>query len=171
MTLKCEKQGHVCMHPACHTSWTARHWYLQFWHLKSLSGLWIWKLLLIRDICPTYVLKRGIPEDSPPKPMMSWHPCGISLHSLILISQSTTHLLTSQSAFSPVRPCPRRLHKLWDMSCSFHSDSDQQKDNVNRTQPPALSTFIIDSSLHQCVALARLSHSLQLHASSTTLDY
>ena len=46
--------------------------------------------------------------------------------------------------------------------------TDQQKDNINCTQPLASSTFTSDHSLHQRV-LARLS--LQLHAPSTIWCY
>ena len=106
---------------------------------------------------------RGVSPRIPSNPMMSPHPCGICLHSLTLISQSAAHLPTSQSMpslpsqpisiWSLIRPRPHRLHKPWDTPCSLHSDSDQQKDNINRTQPPASSTFSIDNSLHQLSTL------------------
>ena len=123
---------------------------------------------------------RGVSPRIPSNPVMSQHPCGICLHSLILINQSVARLLTSQSMLSLpsqpisiqilIRPCPRRLHKLQDTPCSLHSDSDQHKDNINCTQPLASSTFNIDNLLHQRVASARLRNTLQLRASSTILD-
>ena len=140
---------------------------------------------------------RGVSPRIPSNPMMSQCPCGICLHSLIMISQSVAHILASQSALSlPGQPIsiqsllghtPHGLHKPQDMPCSLHSDSDQQEDNINCTQPLASSTFNLDNSathfismlsktaphylLHQHVATARLSHLLQLHASSAILSY
>ena len=58
-----------------------------------------------------------------------------------------------------MRPRPHRVHKLQDMLHSLHSDSDQQKDNINCSPPLASSTFTSHHPLHQCV-LARLRHSL-----------
>ena len=88
--------------------------------------------------------------------MMSQHQCGICLYSLILISQSAACLPVSQSALSLpgqpisipslIRPHPHRLHKPWDTPCSLHSDSDQQKHNINHTQPLASSAFNFDNS-------------------------
>ena len=99
---------------------------------------------------------RGVSPRIPSNLMMSQHPCGICLHSLILISQSAAHLPVSNSALSLpsqpisilslIRPCPRGLHKLWDMPCSLHSDSEQQKDNINCTQPLTSSAFNFDNS-------------------------
>ena len=99
---------------------------------------------------------RGVSPRTPPNPMTSPWTCGICLHSLILISQSAARFLARQSVFclpgqpisvpSPIRPCPCGLHKLWDMPCSLHSDSDQQKENINRTQPLTSSTFNLDNS-------------------------
>ena len=130
---------------------------------------------------------RGVSPRIPSNPMMSPLPCDICLHSLILISQSVAHFLASQSVLclpsqpisvpSSIRPCLHRLHKLWDMLCSLYSDSDQQKDNINHTQPllhprSTWTTQLPTSSacyqgqhnpLHQCVETARLSHPLQLH--------
>ena len=52
--------------------------------------------------------------------------------------------LVSQSAISPqFRPHPHRLHKPHDSPCSFHSDSDQQKDNIKRIQPLHPTTHVI----------------------------
>ena len=99
---------------------------------------------------------RGISPGIPSNPMTSRCPHGICLHSLILISQSAATsrpanqhpiFLVSQSAFCPLlghAPC--RLHKLQDTPFSLHSDSDKQKDDINRTQPLALSTFDFDNS-------------------------
>ena len=79
--------------------------------------------------------------------MMSRCPCGICLHSLTLISQSAISLPVSQSAFSPlIRPHPLQTAKLWDTPCFLHSDSDQQKDNINCTQPLTSSTCNINST-------------------------
>ena len=85
---------------------------------------------------------RGVSPRIPPKPTMSQHPCGICLHSLILTSQSAAHLPVSQSAFSLwLGHTPCGLHKLRDTLFSLHSDSDQQKDNINCTQPLTSSAF------------------------------
>ena len=68
----------------------------------------------------------------------------ICLLGLPLVSRSTISLLVSQSAISPqLRPHPHRLHKLCDSPCSFHSDSDQQKDNINCIQQPCSTTCFI----------------------------
>ena len=90
---------------------------------------------------------RGVSPRIPSNLMMSQHPCGICLHSLILISQSAACLPVSQPALSLpgqpisipslIRPHPLGLHKPRDTPCSLHSDSDQQKDNINHTQPLA----------------------------------
>ena len=92
---------------------------------------------------------RGVSPRIPSKP--SQHPHSICLHSLILISQSAACLPASQSTLSLpgqpisipslIRPHPHRLHKPQDTPCSLHSDSDQQKDNINCTQPLASSAF------------------------------
>ena len=99
---------------------------------------------------------RGASPRIPSNPVMSQHPHGICLHSLILISQSAAHLLASQSALSLpgqpisipslIRPHPCGLHKPQDTPCSLHSDSDQQKDNINRTQPLASTTCILNNT-------------------------
>ena len=88
---------------------------------------------------------RGVSPRIPSNLMISQCPHGICLHSLILVSQSAAHLLVSQPALSLsgqpisilslIRPCPQGLHKPRDTPCSLHSDSDQQKDNINCTQP------------------------------------
>ena len=103
---------------------------------------------------------RGVSPRIPLNPMMSPHLCGIYLHSLILISQSVPSLSLGHT--------PHGVHKPQDTPHSLHPDSDQQKDNFNCTQPLASSMFTSDHSLHQRV-LARLRHSLQLHAPSTIL--
>ena len=90
---------------------------------------------------------RGVSPRIPSNLMTSQCPCGICLYSLILISQSVISLQVSQSAFSyQFRPCPSRLHKPWDTLCFLHSDSDQQKDNINCTQPLASSACNINST-------------------------
>ena len=122
---------------------------------------------------------RGVSPRIPSKPMMSQCPHGICLHCLILIIQSVAQpanqcsvFPVSQSVFSLWSGhAPHRLHKPWNMPCSLHSDSDQQKNNINRTQPLTSSTFNTDNLLHQHVASARLSHSLHQHSSSTIHDY
>ena len=106
---------------------------------------------------------RGVSPRIPSNPMTSPQPRGIFLHSLILISQSAAHLLASQSALclpgqpisiqSLFRPCPHRLNKLWDMPCSLHSDSDQQKDDINHTQPLTSSTFNLDNSANHFISM------------------
>ena len=109
---------------------------------------------------------RGVTPRIPSNPITLPCPC---LYSLILISQLVICLPTSQSALRLLlghAPCG--VHKLWDMPRSLHSDCDQQKDNINHTQPLTSSVFISDHSLHQHVP-ARLRHSLQLCASSTRL--
>ena len=99
---------------------------------------------------------RGVSPRIPSNLMMSRCSCGICLHSLILVSQSEASFLVSKSVFSLpgqpisipslIRPCPRRLHKPQDMPCSLHSDSDQQKDNINHTQPLASSACNFDNT-------------------------
>ena len=106
---------------------------------------------------------RGVSPRIPSNPMMSPRPHGICLYSLILISQSAAHLLASQSALclpgqpiiiqSLIRPWPCGLHKLWDMLCSLHSDSDQQKDDINCTQPLTSSVFNLDNSATRFISM------------------
>ena len=93
----------------------------------------------------------GIPKDSL-KPNDITMSCGVCLHSLILISQSVTSLLVSQSAISSqFRPHPNRLQKPQDTPCFLHFDSDQQKNNINCTQPLASSVcFQQDTVNHTC---------------------
>ena len=50
-------------------------------------------------------------------------------------NQSPGQPISNQSSVQAT-PYPNRLHKLCDSPCSFHSDSDQQKDNINCIQPP-----------------------------------
>ena len=76
--------------------------------------------------------------------MMSLCLHDIWLLGLPLVSQSAISPPVSQSAISPqFRPCPHGLHKPHDLPCSFHSDSDQQKDNINRIQPTHSTTCFI----------------------------
>ena len=106
---------------------------------------------------------RGVSSRIPSNPMTSPWPRGICLHSLILISQSAAHFLASQSVLclpsqpisipSSIRPCPRGLHKPRDMPCSLHSNSDQQKDNINRTQPLTSSAFNLDNSVTHLISV------------------
>ena len=77
---------------------------------------------------------RGVSPRIPSNPMMSPCPRGICLCSLILISQSAAHLPTSQSVLGLLLGHTlHRVHKPWDMPCSLHSDSDQQKDTTSTT--------------------------------------
>ena len=122
---------------------------------EDISMYWCY-LVCESDNCyqfKTFALllySRGVSLRIPSNIMMSQHPHSICLHSLILISQSAASFPVSQSVLSHpgqpisilflIRPHPHGLHKPWDMPCSLHSDSDQQKDNINCTQPLASST-------------------------------
>ena len=87
---------------------------------------------------------RGVSPRIPSNSMMSLGPCDICLLGLPLVSQSAISPLVSQSVISPqFRPHPHGLHKLCDLPCFFHSDSDQQKDNINSIQPPHSTTHFI----------------------------
>ena len=136
------------MHPAHPTLWTTHSQILTV--MTSLLTLIIWGQ---SDNCyqfKTFALlmySRGVSPRLPSNLMMSRHPCGICLHSLFLLSQSAISLPVSQLVFSsPFRPHPHRLHKPWDTLCFLHSDSDQQKDNINCTQPLTSSMCNINST-------------------------
>ena len=132
MTFKCEKQGHMCMHPTCPTLWTTCCRYLQGCCLSK----WVSLITVINSRRLSYLCTHeGVSPRIPSNPMMSLGPCGICLQGLPLVSQSV---------ISPqFRPCPRGLHKQCDSPCSFHSDSDQQKDNIKHIQPLHSTTHFI----------------------------
>ena len=75
--------------------------------------------------------------------MTSLGPCDIYLLGLPLVSQS---VISPQ--FRPHPPCG--LHKLHDSPCSFHSDSDQQKDNIKCIQPAHSTTHFIHKLPSRC---------------------
>ena len=107
---------------------------------------------------PYLCTQEGVSLGIPSNPMMSLSPCGICLHSLILISQSALSIWLGHT--------PHGVHKLWDPPCAFNSDSDHQIDNTSHTQPLTSSTFISEKPLHQHVP-TKSRHSLRLHAPST----
>ena len=61
---------------------------------------------------------------------------------------------------------PRGLHKLWDTPCFLHSDSDQQKDNINHTQPLTSSNKTL-STTHgsPCVIICGIQGKFACHLS------
>ena len=72
----------------------------------------------------------------------------------------------SQSAFHPrLGHAPHGLHKPHDTPHSLHSDSDQQKDNINHTQPLTSSMCNIDNT-QPLTSLACYIDNTQLLASS-----
>ena len=126
--------------------------------MTSCMTVFIWVNLInvISSRCLPYLCtQEGVSPRIPSNLMMSRCPHGICLHSLILISQSAISLPVSQSAFSSqFRPCPHGLQKWQDTLCFLHSDSDQQKDNINRTQPLASSAcFQQDAVNHMCFSV------------------
>ena len=134
MTFKCEKQGHTCMHPTCPTPWTMHCGYLQGCHVASK---WVSLITVINSRClPCLCTQEGVSPRIPSNPMMSQGPCGICLHGLILISQS---VISPQFRPHP----PHRQHKLHGLPPPFHSDSDQQKDNINCIQSMHSTTHFI----------------------------
>ena len=167
MTLKCDKQGHTRMHPTCPLIDYAPQIPTI---MTSLLTVVIWGQ---SDNCYQFKMfallmySRGVSPRIPSNLMMSRHPHGICLHSLILISQSVISLQVRQSVFSyQFRPPPCRLHKPRDMPCFLHSDSDQQKDNINHTQPLASSTCNINSTQ----PLASSAFKVSVHPSSMHID-
>ena len=69
---------------------------------------WVSLITVISSRCLPYLCtQEGVSPRIPSNLMTSQHPCGICLHSLILISQSAISLLVSQSVnSSQFRPCP-----------------------------------------------------------------
>ena len=150
-----------------HTFSVAREKVLPVRHLKialnseDLFSYWCY-LVCESDNCyqfKTFALlmySRGVSPRIPSNLIMSQCPHGICLHSLILISQSAARLLVSQPVLSLpgqpisipslIRPQPCGLHKPQDMPCSLHSDSDQQKDNINCIQPLASSVCNLNNT-------------------------
>ena len=113
---------------------------------------------------------RGVsPKDSlkPNDVMMSR---GICLHNLILVSQSVSQPANQHSAIR-LGHTPHRLHKPRDTPGFLHSDSDQQKDNINRTQPLASSACSIKqhSTTHFICVLSSASK-VRVHLSSMHVD-
>ena len=93
---------------------------------------WVSLITAISSRCLPYICtQEGVSPWIPSNLMTSQHPRGICVHSLTLISQSAISLSLGHA------PC--RLHKPLDPLCFLHSDSDQQKDNTNHTQPLASS--------------------------------
>ena len=144
------------------------------WILTVMTSLltvviWVYLITVISSRCLPYLCtQEGVSPGIPLNLMMSRLPRGICLHSLILICQSAIGLPVSQSAFSSqFRPCPHGLQKPLDTPCFLHSDSDQQKDNINCTQPLTSST----SFTH--VFLCAIIHSIQgkfVHLSSMHIN-
>ena len=86
-----------------------------------------------------FMYSKGVSPRISLNPMTSQGPCGVCLHGLILISQSV---------ISPqFRLCPHGQHKPRDLPSPFHSDSDQQKDNINHIQPMHSTTCFICAHL------------------------
>ena len=121
---------------------------------------------------------RGVSPRVPLNLMTSQCSHGICLHSLIPVSQSEASFLVSQSAYSLpgqpisilslIRPHPHRLHKPQDTPCSLHSDCDQQKDNINCTQPLTSSACNFDNT-QPLTSLACYIDNTQLPTSSACL--
>ena len=88
---------------------------------------------------------RGVSPRTPLNLMMSQHPHGICLHSLILISQSAISLQVSQSAFSyQLRPCP-------PVDCINHRTC-RASFILTLTSRKTTSTAL-NHSLHPCVVI------------------
>ena len=93
--------------------------------------------------------------------MTSLGPCDIYLLGLPLVSQSV---------ISPhFRLHPHGLHKLYDSPCSFHSDSDQQKNNINCIQPLHSTTRFICVLPSRCCEPQVVLHMLSLMATKVSL--
>ena len=129
-------------------------------------------ITVISSRCLPYLCtQEGVSPRIPSNLMASQHPCGICLHSLILINQSVISLPVSQSAFSSqFRPCPRRLQKPQNMLCFLHSDSDQQKDSINHTQPLTSSTCNTCQPHVLLCMLSSMAFKVSVHLSSIHID-
>ena len=105
---------------------------------------------------------RGVSPRIPLNLMMSQHPHGIFLHSLILISQSVISLPVSQSAFSSqLRPCPHRLQNCRTCHASFILTLTSRKTTstaLNHSLHPLASNKTL-SATH--VSLCVIIHSIQ----------
>ena len=126
----------------------------------SLDFNWVNLITVISSRCLPYLCtQEGVSPRIPSNLMMSQSPCGICLHSLILISQS---------AFSSqFRPCPHRLQKPWDTPCFLHSD------NINHAQPLASSMCNIKMLSTTCVSPRVIICSIQgkfVHLSSMHIN-
>ena len=108
---------------------------------------------------PYLCTQEGVSPGIPSNPMMSPGSCGLCLHSLILVSQSALSIQSANQHSVSDEAMPPWSAYTVDMPHSLHSDSDQQKDNINCTPPLTSSTFTSDHLLHQHV-LTMLRHSL-----------